>query len=77
MSLARICTRTRPLSTLLQSRLSHFRTSSRVPIRNMSNEVAYKLNEQGGVEYKEGQIPDKSRPQLPPDVSKGSGMSLY
>jgi len=41
----------------------------------MSNEVAYKLNEQGGVDYKEGRIPDKARPQLPPDVSKGSGMS--
>ena len=75
MSLARICTHIRPISRLLQSRLPQFGTSSRVTIRNMSNEVAYKLNEQGGVDYKEGKIPDKARPQLPPDVSKGSGMS--
>jgi len=43
----------------------------------MSNqEVAYKLNESGGVDYKEGKVPDKARPQLPPDVSgKDGGMS--
>jgi len=76
MSLARICTRTRPLSRLLHSHFPHRTISARIPIRKMSNEVAYKLNEQGGVDYKEGKIPDKARPQLPPDVSKGSGMSF-
>jgi hypothetical protein len=76
MSLARICTRTRPLSRSIQSRPPHLIISSRVTIRNMSNEVAYKLNEQGGVDYKEGKVPDKARPQLPPDISKGSGMSF-
>jgi hypothetical protein len=36
-------------------------------------DVAYNLHESGGVDYKEGKVPDKSRPQLPPDIS-GKGM---
>jgi hypothetical protein len=33
----------------------------------MSN-IAYKLNERGGVDYQESRGGDKARPQLPPDV---------
>jgi hypothetical protein len=42
-------------------------------------DVGYKLNEAGGVDYKEGKVPDESRPQLPPDISgrgKEGGKSL-
>jgi hypothetical protein len=45
----------------------------------MSNkDVAYKLNNQGGIDYKQGKIPDKARPQLPPDVpGKEDGVSFH
>lgn len=76
MSLTRISNRSRALLEFTQPRLNLVRLVRPLSFRNMSTkEVAYKLNEQGGVDYKEGKIPDKGRPQLPPDVSGGSGMS--
>lgn len=53
----------------------------RLPIRAMSsdNNVAYKLNAAGGVDYKESKGGDKARPQLPPDVrgAKDGGMTPH
>ena len=42
-------------------------------IRNMSDNSAYKLNESGGVDYKESKGGDQVRPQLPPDVGGQDG----
>lgn len=42
-------------------------------VRKMSNNIAYKLNEAGGVDYQESRGGDKARPQLPPDVTGAEG----
>jgi len=39
----------------------------------MSDNAAYKLNESGGVDYKESKRGDQVRPQLPPDVGGQDG----